>query len=49
MVQYRSLDSIRSVLFNRSAQGFRALAAVALALSAAHCAHAALPAGYVEL
>ena len=35
--------------FLSSVQGFRTFAAVALALSAAHCAHAALPAGYVEL
>ena len=42
MVQYRILNNIRSVLFNRSAQGFRALAAVALALSAAPAANASL-------
>ena len=40
MSRYRFLSSV---------QGFRTFAAVALALFAAYHAHAALPAGYVEL
>jgi len=48
MGQIRPLYNVRSVI-SRAAQGFCVLASVALALFAAHCAHAALPSGYVQL